>query len=120
MHSHTQEVESQLEEVVYDQGSPIQSTAKGKLKNTVLKFINAVYDLFINSNVCIVQSDIKLSSIADVAGPSSEGKRKHGGFRSVDLWTPPLREYLLETVNVHFFRLKWENIDPFQSMAGNA
>ncbi|KAK3869749.1 hypothetical protein Pcinc_024977 [Petrolisthes cinctipes] len=39
---------------------------------------------------------------ADVARPSGEWKRKHGGFRNVDLWTTPLTEYFLETVKVHF------------------
>ncbi|KAK3894521.1 hypothetical protein Pcinc_001677 [Petrolisthes cinctipes] len=66
MRSHTQEVDYQMEDGLYDQGSPIPSTAK------------------------------------DVAGPSDEGKRKHGGFRNVDLWTTPLTEYFLETVKVHF------------------
>ncbi|KAK3891969.1 hypothetical protein Pcinc_004156 [Petrolisthes cinctipes] len=66
MQSHTQEVDYQMEHGLYDQGSPIPSTAK------------------------------------DIAGPSGEGKRKHGGFRNVDLWTTPLTEYFLETVKVHF------------------
>ncbi|KAK3856317.1 hypothetical protein Pcinc_037353 [Petrolisthes cinctipes] len=66
MWSHTQKVDYQMEDGLYDQGSPIPSTAK------------------------------------DVAGPSGEGKGKHGGFRNVDLWSTPLTEYFLETVKLHF------------------
>ncbi|KAK3889932.1 hypothetical protein Pcinc_006085 [Petrolisthes cinctipes] len=57
MRSHTQEVDYQVEDGLYDQGSPLPSTTK------------------------------------DVAGPSGEGKRKHGEFRNVDVWTTPLTEY---------------------------
>ena len=38
---------------------------------------------------------------ADVAGPAAK-RRKHGGFRNVDLWTQPLTEYFLEIIKEHF------------------
>lgn len=44
-----------------------------------------------------------------VAGTSGEGegreKRKHGGFRNVDLWTAPLTDYFLQVMKEHFPQL---------------